>query len=255
MKKLASLIVLVLSLSCVALAADWPQFCGPARDGKSPETGLIHAFPADGPKVVWTVRLNEGFGSAAIVDGELYVIDHEGANDQIRCFDAATGQEKWKCEYEAPGKVDFKGSRGVPAVTDKYVIAVGPFGHAACVDRKTHEKVWLVNVLTDFGGKTPVWDYQHVYDFLSGPQNYISGTKMSFVGLKQRQDRLNLIAWLRQQSSSPAAIPAPSAKPAAAAAAAPAADAAKAETPTDTAKAETPAETQPADPADKPKSI
>ncbi len=157
MKKLASLIVLVLSLSCVALAADWPQFCGPARDGKSPETGLIHAFPADGPKVVWTVRLNEGFGSAAIVDGELYVIDHEGANDQIRCFDAATGQEKWKCEYEAPGKVDFKGSRGVPAVTDKYVIAVGPFGHAACVDRKTHEKVWLVNVLTDFGGKMPQW--------------------------------------------------------------------------------------------------
>ena len=83
------------------------------------------------------------------------------------------------------------------------------------------------SAMTDFGGKTPVWDYQHVYDFLSGPQNYISGTKMSFVGLKQRQDRLNLIAWLRQQSSSPAAIPAPSAKPAAAAAAAPAADAAK----------------------------
>jgi cytochrome c len=38
---------------------------------------------------------------------------------------------------------------------------------------------------------------------------------MGFVGLKQPQDRVNLIAWLRQQSSSPVAIPAPS--PAAAA--------------------------------------
>jgi len=83
--------------------------------------------------------------------------------------------------------------------------------------------------MTEFGGKTPVWDYQHVYEFLAGPAAYISGTKMSFVGLKKREDRINLIAWLRQQNSSPPAIPAPKPaadKPAAAAAAA-AADAAK----------------------------
>jgi cytochrome c len=69
--------------------------------------------------------------------------------------------------------------------------------------------------MTDFGGKTPVWDYAHLYQFLAGPQAYINGTKMSFVGLKKREDRINLIAWLRQQSASPAPIPAPN--PAAAA--------------------------------------
>ena len=81
--------------------------------------------------------------------------------------------------------------------------------------------------LTEFAGKAPAWDYQHVYEFLAGPAAYISGTKMSFVGLKKREDRINLIAWLRQQSSSPPAIPAP--KPAADKPAAdkPAADAAK----------------------------
>jgi len=77
--------------------------------------------------------------------------------------------------------------------------------------------------MTEFGGKQPVWDYQHVYEFLTGPAAYINGTKMSFVGLKKREDRINLIAWLRQQSSSPPAIPAP--KPAAAAPAAKATDA------------------------------
>ncbi len=80
------------------------------------------------------------------------------------------------------------------------------------------------SAMTDFGGKTPVWDYTHIYDFLKGPQAYIDGTKMSFVGLKQREDRINLIAWLRQQSSSPVAIPAADPK-AAAAAKAPAAGA------------------------------
>jgi cytochrome c len=70
--------------------------------------------------------------------------------------------------------------------------------------------------MTDFGKKTPVWDYDHLYMFLASPQAYIPGTKMSFVGLKQPQDRINLIAWLRQQSASPVAIPAPNPKAAAA---------------------------------------
>ena len=69
--------------------------------------------------------------------------------------------------------------------------------------------------MEDFSAKTPLWDYAHVYDFLKGPQEYINGTKMSFVGLKQREDRINLIAWLRQQSSSPVAIPAADPKAAA----------------------------------------
>lgn len=83
------------------------------------------------------------------------------------------------------------------------------------------------SAMTDFGSKTPAWDYDHLYLFLANPGSYIAGTKMSFVGLKKPEDRINLIAWLRQQSSSPAPIPAPKPKAAApaAGAAAPAADA------------------------------
>jgi cytochrome c len=83
--------------------------------------------------------------------------------------------------------------------------------------------------MTDFGSKNPAWTYDLLYNFLASPQSYISGTKMSFVGLKKPEDRINLIAWLRQQSASPVAIPAPNPKaaaPAAADAAAPSADAA-----------------------------
>jgi cytochrome c len=74
------------------------------------------------------------------------------------------------------------------------------------------------SAMQDFGKKTPKWDYDHLYMFLASPQNYIAGTKMSFVGLKKPEDRINLIAWLRQQSSDPAAIPAPNPKAAAPAA-------------------------------------
>ena len=64
------------------------------------------------------------------------------------------------------------------------------------------------------------WTFDELFQFLKSPQAYIEGTKMTFAGLSSAQDRINLIAYLRTNSDSPVAIPAP--KPAAAPAAAPA---------------------------------
>jgi cytochrome c len=68
-----------------------------------------------------------------------------------------------------------------------------------------------------FGGKTPVWDYDHLYEFLKSPQAYVQGTKMTFVGLKKPEDRINVIAFLHTKGSS---LPIPAPNPAKAAAAA-----------------------------------
>ena len=73
------------------------------------------------------------------------------------------------------------------------------------------------SAMTEFSGKHAAWTYDELYNFLANPGSYISGTKMSFVGLKKPEDRINIIAWLRQQSASPVAIPAPDPKKAAAA--------------------------------------
>ncbi|MBL8556883.1 MAG: cytochrome c family protein [Phenylobacterium sp.] len=83
--------------------------------------------------------------------------------------------------------------------------------------------------MTDFGGKQPQWDYDHLYEFIKGPQKYIAGTKMTFVGIKKPEDRINLIAYLKAQGGT-LAVPAPdpSRAPGAAAAAAPAAEGAAA---------------------------
>ena len=77
------------------------------------------------------------------------------------------------------------------------------------------------SAMTDFGAKHPAWTYDELYLFLKGPQADIAGTKMTFVGLKKPEDRINLIAWLRTQNPSPPPIPAPNPKAAAAAAPAP----------------------------------
>ncbi|HEV2533038.1 cytochrome c family protein [Phenylobacterium sp.] len=69
-----------------------------------------------------------------------------------------------------------------------------------------------------FGGKQPIWDYEHLFEYLKNPQAYVSGTKMTFVGLKKPEDRINVIAFLHTKGSS---LPIPAPNPAAAAAAAP----------------------------------
>ena len=84
--------------------------------------------------------------------------------------------------------------------------------------------------MTAYAAKQPIWDYQHIYEFIKNPQAYISGTKMTYIGVKAPQDRINIIAYLHSLGSSmPIPKPAPKAATpvAAPAAAAPAAAAAK----------------------------
>ena len=149
---------LVVLLAAAARAADWPGFLGPNGDDTSPETHLIRAFPPAGPTVLWTVKLGQGFGSAAVAGGQVFVLDREGKKgDALRCFDLANGKELWTYAYEAPGQVDFGGSRTTPAVDATSVFTVGLFGQVKCIDRAAHTPVWSLDLAKDFGTTIPTW--------------------------------------------------------------------------------------------------
>lgn len=55
----------------------------------------------------------------------------------------------------------------------------------------------------------PQWSYDALDAFLTNPGKDVPGTKMSFAGIKNQEDRANLIAYLRAQGSSGFPIPAP----------------------------------------------
>jgi len=81
----------------------------------------------------------------------------------------------------------------------------------------THAGFAYSDGMKAFGAKQPIWDYAHINEFITAPQKYIDGTKMTFVGLKQRQDRINVIAYLHSLGST---LPIPAPNPAATATAA-----------------------------------
>jgi len=144
--------------AALAIGADWPQFMGPNGDGTSAEKGLLRAWPAAGPKVLWKVEMGPGYGGAAIRDGKVYALDRSGQQkDVLRCLDLGSGKEEWTFSYDAPGDINHNGSRSTPAVTEKFVYTVGPFGQFHCLDRTTHQVVWKKNLLTDYGTKPPRW--------------------------------------------------------------------------------------------------
>ncbi len=127
-------------------------------NGTSEEKGLARSWPAEGPKVLWTVPLGPGYGGAAIRDGKVYVLDRvDRQKDVLRCLDLASGKEEWTYGYDAPGPIDHDGSRSTPAVSEKFVYMIGPFGHLHCIDRNTHQVVWKKNIVSDYDSKAPRW--------------------------------------------------------------------------------------------------
>lgn len=72
--------------------------------------------------------------------------------------------------------------------------------------KATHGGFNYSSGLTDLGGN---WDYAALDGFLNNPKKYASGTAMNFAGLNKEADRMNVIAYLRTLSASPAPLPAP----------------------------------------------
>ncbi|MFK7787963.1 MAG: PQQ-binding-like beta-propeller repeat protein [Phycisphaeraceae bacterium] len=130
-----------------ATASDWPQHLGPTQDAVSTETGLLDIWPADGPPELWRHDVGLGFAGAAVVDGKVYLNDRQqGVADILRVFDLNTGKELWQHKVDAPGRVNYPGSRSTPSVTDTHVYTTGGLGHVHAINRTTKKPDWSFNI-------------------------------------------------------------------------------------------------------------
>ncbi|HSV74747.1 MAG TPA: PQQ-binding-like beta-propeller repeat protein, partial [Chthonomonadales bacterium] len=138
----------------------WPSFRGPNRDGISPErVRLARSWPAQGPPVLWSLALGEGYAAAAVRNGRVYVLDYDTAAqaDTLRCFALADGRELWRQSYPVQIRRNHGISRTVPAVTDRHVVTIGPKLHVMCVDAVTGELKWRINLVEEYGATVPEW--------------------------------------------------------------------------------------------------
>jgi len=142
------------------LPGAWPRFRGAGFDAISKEqTKLARTWPEQGPDVLWSIPVGEGYAGAAVLAGRVYLIDYDEENkaDAIRCLSLADGKEIWRYSYPLKVKFNHGRSRAVPAVTDKYLVAMGPKCHVTCLDSMTGEFRWMFNLGKEFKTKIPEW--------------------------------------------------------------------------------------------------
>jgi outer membrane protein assembly factor BamB len=145
----------------VAPAADWPQWRGANRDGKSAETGLLDSWPKGGPHLLWKVQdLGEGYSGPAIAGDRLYIQGQQGGQQLVMAYDVHTGKQLWK----TPAGMAFKGDRGngprgTPTVDGARLYALSADGTLVCLETAAGRRVWELNLVERFSGRATNWGY------------------------------------------------------------------------------------------------
>jgi outer membrane protein assembly factor BamB len=132
-------------LGALGLAADWPQFLGPDRDGISRETGFLPTWPKDGPPAIWQQPIGAGFSGPVVAGGRLVLVHRLGDKEIVACLDAATGRETWQFAYPSGYRDDFgmdEGPRSTPLVAANRVYTLGAEGRLHCLDLASGKKIW-----------------------------------------------------------------------------------------------------------------
>jgi outer membrane protein assembly factor BamB len=156
-------------------ADDWPQWMGPQRDNVWREKGILEKFPEGGPKVVWRVKVANGYSGPAVADGLVYLTDFVPDSDvqkdnftrakyagkeRVLCLDAKTGDLKWKHEYPCVYNVSYpNGPRCTPNVSGGKVYTLGAEGNLFCFDAKTGKEHWSIDFKEQYKVPSPLWGF------------------------------------------------------------------------------------------------
>jgi outer membrane protein assembly factor BamB len=142
-----------------AMAADWPQFRGPNRDGNWNETGILESFPREGLKIRWRHPVGGGWPSPVVAQGRVFVFDVEltkPARERLHCFEEKTGKVLWLYGYkENYSEWTYVPERGAgptatPIVEQQRIYTVGANGYVHCLDVKTGTVIWEKNIGQDY---------------------------------------------------------------------------------------------------------
>jgi outer membrane protein assembly factor BamB len=136
------------------IAGDWPRFRGVDFDNISKDkTPLAESWDTSGPAIVWRTTLGEGYAGPAVHNGRVYLLDYNEKKkaDMLRCFSLKSGIELWRRWYRVDMKRNHGYSRTIPAVTDKYIVTIGPRSHVMCLDPINGNMLWSIDLEKEYG--------------------------------------------------------------------------------------------------------
>ena len=134
-------------------AADWNDFLGPERNGKSSEKIDILPWDRTGPPIVWHKQIGTSYGAPTVADGRVFIFARHGRRARLTCMEPATGNEIWRFEYPTDYEDMYgynNGPRCCPVVDDDRVYIFGAEGMLHCVRVSDGEGLWKVDTTEQF---------------------------------------------------------------------------------------------------------
>jgi outer membrane protein assembly factor BamB len=148
-------------LTLPLVAADWPQWRGPNRDGVSKETGLLKEWPKGGPKLLWTFKkAGAGYSCPAIVGDRLYTMGARDGDEYLICLDIKAPTEAKELWAVKIGPIFVEnayqtgdGPRATPTVDNGLVYGLSGDGNLVCVQADSGALKWRKSMLKDLDGQ------------------------------------------------------------------------------------------------------
>jgi outer membrane protein assembly factor BamB len=144
--------------SDAGMAADWPDWRGPKRDGHVPR---LPARLADSLRIIWKKATPEGgLAGLSVSEDRLIVAERDLADehDFYRCLRAETGELLWAAQFPARGKLDYgQAPRASPVIRDGRVYVLGALGGLRCLRLSDGKVLWERNLPREFKTPPPTW--------------------------------------------------------------------------------------------------
>lgn len=161
----ASLLLLTSVQSTAQSKSEWPCFHGTDRTNRSPETGLLQQWPAEGPKLLLTISgLGEGFSSVSIANGLIYTAGLENDLPMVFVFDMK-GNLVWKkpagkkWTTTASWATSYIGPRSTPTYDNGVIYFLGEMGLLTAFEAKTGKEIWHVDLATEYDAPLTEYGY------------------------------------------------------------------------------------------------
>jgi len=137
--------------------SDWAQWGGPRRDFTTTSKGLAAAWPATGPKQLWSRPLGAGHSAILASGNTLYTMYSVGDQEVVIALAADSGKTIWEYKYDAPQTgMNYEagvGPHSTPLLIDDMLYTVGATGKLFALDKKSGKVAWSHDLWKDYGGR------------------------------------------------------------------------------------------------------
>ena len=140
-------------------ARDWSQFLGPQRTNRLRAIHLESDWNQHPPREIWRRPVGAAWSSFAVAGGRAITQEQHGPEEQVVCYDLATGTKIWShadsTRYETA--IAGVGPRATPTIAGDQVFTLGATGILNCLELASGRRIWRRDIISDNGAKVHMW--------------------------------------------------------------------------------------------------